>query len=67
MAVVRKGVAQYARFRLDGPHEGAGIGGDDRDAAKLCLDVDAAEGFEVYAGRQQASKLAEEESSSVAM
>ena len=67
MAVVRKGVAQYARLRLDGLHEGASIGGDDRDAAELRLDVDAAEGFEVYAGRQQASKLAEEESSRVAM
>ena len=67
MAVVRKGMAQYARLRLHGLHEGASIGGDDGHAAELRLDVDAAEGFEVYAGRQQASKFAEEESSRVAM
>ena len=67
MAVVREGVAQHPRLRLHGLHEGASIGGDDGHAAELRLHVDAAEGFEVYAGRQQASKFAEEESSRVAM
>ena len=47
MAVVCKGMAQYARLRLDGLHEGASIGGDDRDAAELRLNVDAADGFDV--------------------
>ena len=67
VAVVREGVAQHPRLRLDGLHEGAGVGRDDGHAAELRLHVDAAEGFEVHAGRQQASELAEEESSIGAM
>ena len=35
VAEVREGVAQHPRLRLDGLHEGASVGGDDRDAAKL--------------------------------
>ena len=67
VAVVREGVAQHARLRLACLYESAGVGRDDGHAAELRLNVDAAEGFKVHGGRQQASELAEEESSRVAM
>ena len=67
-AVVREGMAQEPGLQvLNRLDERPALRRDHRRAAQLGLHVNAAEGFEVYAGRQQASELAEEESSSGAM